>query len=1170
MNFSHLHVHTQYSLLDGAAQIESLMKNAKANGMTSLAITDHGNMFGVPEFVAKAKEHGILPVIGCEFYIARGSRFEKSKSEEADEKNIFHQLILAKNKTGYKNLSKLCTLGFTEGFYYKPRIDKEIIRKYREGLIATTCCLASEINQMIIRKGEGEAEKLFLEWLDIFGEDYYIEIQRHGIKEQDICNEILIRWAKKYNVKMIATNDVHYVDIKDSQAQDILLCLQTRKDFDDKNRMRFENNQFYLKTKEEMEKIFEDIPEALDNTEEIISKIEAPELKRDILLPIFSLPEGFTDADNYLKHVSYEGARKRYGELSQEVLTRLDFELSVVKNMGFAGYFLIVRDFIAAARGLGVSVGPGRGSAAGSIVAYCTEITNIDPIAYNLLFERFLNPERVSMPDIDIDFDDTGRQKVINYVVEKYGQNRVAQIITFGTMAAKSSIRDVARVLKLPLAEADRLAKLVPTRPGTSLKSAFKDVKELADARNSGNPLITRTLDFAEVLEGCARHTGVHAAGIIIAPDDLSEYVPLCTSKESALLVTQYEGGYVEHVGMLKMDFLGLKTLTIIKDALELIDRNHGLKIDIDKIPLDDQKTYELFQRGDTIATFQFESEGMRAYLKELKPNTIEDLIAMNALYRPGPMEYIPSYINRKHGREKVSFPHPVVEQILQPTYGIIVYQEQVMLIVQELAGFTKGQADTLRKAMGKKNKELLEKQRESFVKGASEKGVPEATSIDLFDKMAKFGEYAFNRSHSAAYSVLAYQTGYLKANYTAEFMASTLTNNIGDMDNLSMFMDECRRLNIQVQGPDVNESFFKFAVNKKGEIRFGLGAVKGVGEAAATTIVEDRLQNGIYNSIYEVASRVNLRAANKKCFEALAAAGAFDSFKGVHRAQYFYTNGGTQSSGIEMAIRYGSDAQQNLNSQQQSLFGGDQAVFEVHEPKLPACEKWSKLEQLRQEKDVTGIYISGHPLDDYKFEMRHFCNVKVTELSSLENLKGKEITFAGIVTAFESKTTKSGKPFAQFTLEDYNGSYQLALFSDDFTRYKSFIETNTFIFVRAKVQPRYNSADMLEVKISQINKLSEVRNLLARSITMQVSSKDVDEQWIQRMKTLSSAFPGNCRIKFLLVDRDEKYVAELPARKTKVSVNNEFLSGLESFTGLSYRINDTISSVGIKNGVPT
>ncbi|MBL4715764.1 MAG: DNA polymerase III subunit alpha, partial [Bacteroidia bacterium] len=775
--FSHLHVHTYYSMLDGATDIGALFKKVKDNGMPAIAITDHGNMFGVPKFTSEAKKHGIKPIIGCEFYLAPNDCTDKK------DKTRYHQILLAKNEIGYKNLAKLSSIGFKDGFYYKPRIDKTILKKYKEGLIATTCCLQGQVPRTIIDKGEDEAEKVFKEWLDIFGDDYYLELQRHGIKDQDTVNEVLVRWSKKYGVKLIATNDVHYLDIKDSEAQDILLCLQTGKDYDDPKRMKFDGDQFYLKTREEMEELFSDLPEALDNTSEIVSKIDTPDLKRDVLMPVFKLPEGFASEDDYLKHLTFEGAKRKYGEITQDIIDRLELELGIIKDMGFAGYFLIVQDFIAAAKQLNVMVGPGRGSAAGSAVAYSIDITNIDPIKYNLLFERFLNPERVSMPDIDIDFDDEGRQKVIDYVVDKYGKDNVAQIITYGTMAGRSAIRDVARVLKLPLSEADRLAKLVPAGPGgMNLEKAYKEVKELAEAYGSPDELVKRTLNFAQVLENTPRHTGIHAAGVIIAPGDLTEYIPVCTSKDADLVVTQYEGKEVEDFGMLKMDFLGLKTLSIIKDAVVDVKRNRGVEIDIDKIPLDDKKTYELYQRGDTIGTFQFESEGMRGYLKDLKPTDLEDLIAMNALYRPGPMDYIPEFIDRKHGRKEVEYPHEWLKDLLKHTYGIMVYQEQIMQAAQIMAGYSLGAADVLRRAMGKKKPEVMEQQKVIFTAGAKEKGVDEKVAIEVFNMMEKFAAYGFNRSHSAAYSVVAYQTAYLKANYPGEYMAAVLTHNMNDI----------------------------------------------------------------------------------------------------------------------------------------------------------------------------------------------------------------------------------------------------------------------------------------------------------------------------------------------------------------------------------------------------
>jgi len=1155
-DFSHLHVHTQYSLLDGAASISNLVKKAKANEMKALAITDHGNMYGVPKFVSEANKGGIKPIIGCEFYLARGSRHDKSKSEEKDEKNIFHQLILAKNQTGYKNLSRLCTKGFTEGYYYKPRIDKELIRTYREGLIATTCCLASEINQAILRKGEAEAEKLFLEWLDIFGEDYYIEIQRHGIEEQNQCNEVLLKWSKKHNVKVIATNDVHYVNMNDSEAQDILLCLQTGKDFDDPNRMRFDGNNFFLKTKEEMLELFKDVPESLENTLEIVDKIETPKITRDILLPIYSLPHGFASEDEYLRFLTYEGAKKHYPEMTEDIRQRLDFELATIQKMGFAGYFLIVQDFMNAARNLGVAVGPGRGSAAGSAVAYCTGITNIDPILYNLLFERFLNPDRISMPDIDIDFDDDGREKVISYVVDKYGKNRVAQIITFGTMAAKSSIRDVARVLKLPLPEADRIAKLVPEAPGTTLKSAFEEIKELALEKKSKNPLITKTLEFAEILEGSARHTGIHAAGVIIAPSDLEDHIPLCTSKDADLLVTQYDGKYVESVGMLKMDFLGLKTLSIIKDAIENIKENKGVHIDPDKIPLDDVKTYDLYKRGDTVGTFQFESDGMRQYLKDLKPTNIEDLIAMNALYRPGPMDYIPLFINRKHGREKTEYPHAMLEGILKNTYGIMVYQEQIMQTAQIMGGFSLGAADLLRRAMGKKDAATMEKQKAVFVEGAVKQNIEEKNASEVFDIMAKFAEYGFNRSHSAAYSVLAYQTAYLKANYPGEFMSAVLTRNMSDIKKITFFMDECsKRIGIPVLGPDINESEFKFVVNKKGGIRFGLGAVKGVGEAAVNAIVEERKKNGAYKSIFDLTKRINLRSANKKCLESLAIAGAFDSFENTHRAQYFFQDPKDNYTFLESAIKYGNNFQESQNSNQHSLFG-ESGGEDMPEPKMPLCEPWTKLDQVTKEKEVTGIYISGHPLDDYKLEIQNFCSHVISDLEDIKKLKNKDITLAGMVSGANHRTTKTGKPFGLFTLEDYTDSLQFSLFSEDYLKMKHFLVNGTFLYMKCKAQLRYMSEDNWEYKVINMQLLSEVKDKLADNITLNISLDDVSDEFIDKINKLVNANPGKCRLKFSVEDNNEKMKVDLPSKKCKVNLSKQFIETIETMPEVRFRLN--------------
>jgi len=1156
MEFSHLHVHTQYSLLDGAAGIKPLMSKAKQYGMGALAITDHGNMYGVPEFVNEANSNGIKPLIGCEFYVANGSMHDRSNKMHADnaEKMIFHQLMLAKNEVGYRNLSKLCSHGFIDGFYYKPRIDKELIKKHSEGLIATTCCLASEVNQAILNRGEEEAEKLFKEWLDIFGEDYYIELQRHGIRDQDKCNEVLVKWAKKYNVKMIATNDVHYIDSEDSEAQDILLCLQTGKNYDDPKRMRFDGDQFFLKTQDQMQELFKDLPEALDNTGEIVSKIETPDLKRDILLPMFDLPEGFISEDEYLRKLTYDGARSRYPNLSQQVKERIDHELKIIKDMGFAGYFLIVQDFVIAARELGVAVGPGRGSAAGSVVAYCTSITNIDPIKYDLLFERFLNPERVSMPDIDIDFDDDGRARVIDWVVDKYGKNRVAQIITFGTMAAKSSIRDVARVLRLPLPEADRLAKLVPEGPGVSLKQAFKDVKELAEAKKGKDPLVVRTLNFAETLEGSSRHTGIHAAGVIIGRDDLRELLPLSTAKNSDLLVTQYADKYAEQVGLLKMDFLGLKTLSIIGDAVELIRKRHDVVIDIDAIPLDDEKTYELYQNGDTIGTFQFESEGMRIYLKELKPTNMEDLIAMNALYRPGPMQFIPQFIKRKHGKEQPEYPHELLEGILKNTYGIMVYQEQIMQAAQILGDYSLGEADILRRIMGKKKPELLPPEEKKFVERAVAKGIDEGLATEIFATMGYFAGYGFNRSHSAAYSVVAYQTAYLKANYPAEYMAAVLQRNKNDIKKITYFMDECKRQKIKVSGPDVNESQYKFSVNSKGEIRFGLGAVKGVGEAAANAIVEEREKQGDFKSIFDLTKRIDLRAANKKCLESLAVSGAFDCFDAVFRSQYFFQEHAEDSIFLDKAIKFGSKFQNDKDSDQMSIFIMD--PLDVKDPVIPECEPWTQLEMLSREKEITGMYLSGHPLDSFKVEVQHFCNTRLEDINAdLLVYKNKDVKVAGIVTEAQHRTTKSGNPFGMFTIEDFTDTFKLALFGEDYLKMRHFLKPQEFLFVSGKVELRWKSAENYQFKVKSIELLSEVRHRLGKSITMQLSLNDVSDTFIEELMTLINDNVGQCQLNFQVGDKEENNFVEMHSKELRVDINDKFLESLDELAGVEYKL---------------
>lgn len=1170
--FTHLHCHTQFSLLDGAASISGMMKKAVADGMKAVALTDHGNMFGAFKFVNEADKQGLKPIIGCEFYLVE-DRHRKTFGKGSKDVR-YHQLLLAKNPNGYKNLSKLCSLGFIEGYYSKyPRIDKELILKYHEDLIATSCCIGAEIPQTILHKGEDEAEKLLQWWIDIFGEDYYIELQRHhlenidgtGISQEDL-NQVLLKWAKKYNLKVIATNDSHYIDEKDWDAHDTMLCINTGEKKatpkgDGKGfRFGFPNSEFYFKTQAQMNELFRDIPQAIDNTNEILDKIEKIKLKRDILLPAFPLPPEFQDQNDFLRHLTFKGARKHYGTITPEIEARINYELEIIKKMGFPGYFLIVQDFIRAARDIGVAVGPGRGSAAGSVVAYCTGITNIDPIQYNLLFERFLNPERVSMPDIDIDFDDEGRSRVIDYVVDKYGKNQVAQIITYGTMAAKMSVKDVARVMDLPLDESNAIAKMIPEKPGTTLAMAFEENPELDNLRK-GNDLKAKILQAAQVIEGSVRNTGIHAAGVIIAPDDITNYIPVCLARDKGgekkneendeegggealdLWVTQFDGKVIEDAGMLKMDFLGLKTLTIIKDALALIKKNKGIEIDIDKIPFDDKKTYELYQKGETIGTFQFESEGMRMYLKELKPTNIEDLIAMNALYRPGPMQFIPNYIERKHGREKTEFPHPLLEPILGYTFGIMVYQEQIMQTAQVLAGYSLGGADLLRRAMGKKDKEKMAKEKDKFIAGAKQlHNIPEDKAAEIFAIMEKFAEYGFNRSHSAAYSVLAYQTGYLKANYPAEYMASVMTHSIGQIEKIAFFVEECKRMNLKVLGPDVNESARTFDVNKKGQIRFGLGAVKGTGDAAVANIIEEREKNGLFKDIWDFARRVNLRTVNKKTFESLAQAGGFDSFGEPHRAQFAYTPPNEQTSGIEKILKYGANEQANKNNAGASLFGASGGNG-ISNPKLPDCEKYSELEQLKLEKEVLGFYLSGHPLDQYKIAMD---KNKVISLANIELFKGKEVLVGGVVSQVDLRTDKNGRSFAFVNIEDYEKASRITFFNNVYEKVKDQLKAGAFVVIKGKVRERYNQPGTWDFDPMEVKPLSELK---AGKVSVEIS---IDVQLLQRQDFLDKFMEvlqknkGSNDLRVKLFDRREGIAVPTAAHQFKINPSTNLIKELE------------------------
>ncbi|MEO8795973.1 MAG: DNA polymerase III subunit alpha, partial [Daejeonella sp.] len=1164
----------QFSLLDGAADISRMFKKAKADGMKAMAITDHGNMFGAFKFVAEAGKQGVKPIVGCEFYVVNDRHVKQFTKEKRDKR--YHQLLLAKNAQGYKNLVKLCSLGYMEGLYSKwPRIDKELILQYHEGLIATTCCIGASVPQTILKSGEDEGEIEFKWWLDLFGEDFYIELQRHDINEQHIVNNALLKYAKKYNVKVICSNDSHYVDQQDANAHDILLCVNTGdmqstpiatdeesgKGF----RFGFPNDQFYFKTQAEMGALFHDLPESLDNTNEIVDKVDHLQLKRDIMLPNFPIPDEFKihtgpEAENmnqweYLKHLTFTGAKERYKEISPEVEERLNFELFTIRTMGFAGYFLIVADFIQAGRDIGVFIGPGRGSAAGSVVAYCTGITNIDPMKYGLLFERFLNPDRKSMPDIDTDFDDAGRQKVIDYVVEKYGKNQVAQIITYGSMAAKSSIKDVARVLDLPLAESNMLAKLVPDRPGTNLVQVmtapldkikkdlnpedYENVVKLRNLLAEGTSIHARVLKEALILEGSVRNVGIHAAGIIIAPYDLTNIIPVATSKESDLLVTQFDGRVIEDAGVIKMDFLGLKTLTIIKDALRLIKQNHDVSIDIDYISLEDQKTFDLYQRGDTNGTFQFESDGMQMYLRELKPDKFEDLIAMNALYRPGPIEYIPKFISRKHGREQVSYDLEDMQEYLEETYGITVYQEQVMLLSQKLANFSKGDADVLRKAMGKKQIEVLNKMKAQFMDGCKTNGHDLKVAEKVWTDWEAFAQYAFNKSHSTCYAFVAYQTAYLKANYPAEYMAAVL-NNQNNIEKISFFMEESRRMGIPVLGPDINESELSFTVNKKGEIRFGMSGIKGVGEKAVESIVEERLANGAYSTIYDFARRTNSRAVSKKVYENLVYAGGFDCF-GFNRSQFFFNPEGGNYNGIERLVKYTNDFQNNANSSQASLFGGTNDA-EINEPVLADCPEFGLIEKLKYEKDAIGIYLTGHPLDNYRFEMDNFCSHQVKHLSLISRMKSaevleedkeefgkiknRELVIGGLVSMCSHRTTKTGKPFGSFMLEDYSDNFEVVLFGEDYVKLKQYIQDGFFLQIRGMVSERFKQKDNWEFKVSNMVLLSELRDKMSKCLTIQLPLHEVNEEFIGKIDEIVKINTEhnesrNCQLKFMILDFD-------------------------------------------------
>ncbi|MGF1637205.1 MAG: DNA polymerase III subunit alpha [Cyclobacteriaceae bacterium] len=1155
--FAHLHVHSQFSILQATSNVKDLVAKAKHYQMPAVALTDLGNMMGAFKFCREAISKDIKPIIGSEFFLSEDRKTLKFTKDNPDKRN--NQVLIAKNKAGYHNLAKLSSLGFTEGLYgIHPRIDKALVAEYSKDVIALTGNLYGEVPNLILNVGEHQAEEALLWWLDVFKDDLYIELIDHGLEEEKRVNEVLLRLARKYQIKVVASNDVFYLDKADANAHDILLCI---KEGELKSteigrgrgfRYGFPNHEYYFKGQDEMKRLFASLPEAINNISEVLDKIEAYKLDRDILLPRYNIPPEFNTEDDYLKHITYEGAKKRYGDITPAIKERLDFELETIQKTGYPGYFLIVQDFTNEARKMGVSVGPGRGSAAGSAVAYCIGITNVDPIQYDLLFERFLNPDRVSLPDIDIDFDDEGRGKVIDWVVKKYGKSQVAQIITYGTMAAKSSIRDCARVMELPLSEANTMAKLIPERPGTTLDMAFKEVKELQDLSKEAS-LKGEVIKEARKLEGSLRNTGMHACGIIITPDDLTNFVPVATSKDSDLLITQFDNSVVEDAGLLKMDFLGLKTLSVIKTAIEYIKNRHGIEIVQDDIPLDDPKTYELYQRGDTNGTFQFESPGMQKHLRALKPDKFGDLIAMNALYRPGPLEYIPNFIARKHGREPITYDLPAMEEYLAETYGITVYQEQVMLLSQSLANFSKGDADMLRKAMGKKIFALLEKLKPKFLEGCSNNGHDIAKAEKIWKDWEAFAAYAFNKSHSTCYSVVAFQTAYLKANYPAEYMASVLTHNLNQIDKVTFFMEECRHLGIKVLGPSVNNSGVAFSVDSEGQIRFGLGAIKGTGDAAVQAIIAERTENGPFKNLFDFSSRVNLRAVNKKTFEVLAMSGAFDDFSDCHRRQYIFAPDGDQSL-IEKAIKYGNKIQSEAGNMQQSLFGGDNEV-DIPQPKAPDVEPFGETEKLNLEKEVVGFFISGHPLDQFKFEMENFCKSKLGQLKDLDNAMNQEFTFGGVVTEVVHRVSKQGKPFGILTLEDYDDSHTFYLFSDDYIKFKEYMETGWFLYLRGQVVEKRWGDKKPEFKLQQIQLLSDLREKLTKTVNIKLKPEDLNELLIDKLENLASINPGKCQLKVTLFAHTEKINIELLSKKYKVHPGDDFIKALEQMPELEFSI---------------
>ena len=1240
-DFIHLHVHTYYSILDGQSPVEKLVDKAVANGMRGMAITDHGNMFGVKELYnycnkinGKLKEQGkepFKPIFGCEMYVARRTKADRVK--EKGDAGGYHLIVLAKNYHGYKNLIKLVSRAWVDGFYSKPRTDRADLEKYHEDLIVCSACIAGEVPAKIL-KGDIPGAREAIEWYkSIFGDDYYLELQRHEVKDpnqranretfplQQRANKELIKLAKEYGIKVVCTNDCHFVDQENAEAHDHLLCLSTGKELNDPTRMLY-SKQEWFKTREEMNEIFADVPEALSNTLEILDKVETYSIDHSPIMPFFPIPEEFgteeetrkrispeelfreftTDENgneimsheeaekkikklggidklyrikfeaDYLAKLAYDGAKRLYGEpLTDEVYERVKFELHIMKTMGFPGYFLIVQDFINSAQDeLGVMVGPGRGSAAGSVVAYCLGITKIDPIKYDLLFERFLNPDRISLPDIDTDFDDDGRGKVLEWVEDKYGHDKVAHIITYGTMATKNSIKDVARVEKLPLDISNRLCKAIPDKLPDGLKmnltNAIKCVPELREAEASANPQMANTIKYAKMLEGTVRGTGIHACGTIICRDAISDWVPVSTAEDKSdpghkLLATQYDGHVIEETGLIKMDFLGLSTLSIMKETVENIRLTHdGFTLDLDTIPIDDELTYKLYQEGRTIGTFQFESAGMQKYLRELRPTVFEDLIAMNALYRPGPMDYIPSFIARKNGKEPITYDIPCMEKYLKDTYGITVYQEQVMLLSRQLADFTRGESDALRKAMGKKKKAIVDAMKPKFIEGGKKNGHDPKVLEKIWGDWEKFASYAFNKSHATCYSWVAYQTAYLKAHYPAEFMAGNMSRCLNDITKITKLMSECQAMNIPCLGPDVNESEQKFSANKKGEVRFGLSAIKGMGEAAATNIIAERHKNGQYKDIFDFVQRVNLSAVNRKAMESLALSGGFDSF-GIRREQYFASNAKGDTF-VETLLRYGQVYQSEQSSMQNSLFG-DMGGVEIQTPPVPDCEAWSTMELLKRERELVGIYLSAHPLDDYAVVLNHMCNLHCPQIGREMDKKAfasiEELTFGGIVTSVSQRWTKNNKPFGIVTIEDFEGQGELALFGEDWTKWQSMLQEEYHIYITAQCVQRFrNNPDAYDMVIKKIEFLSDVKEKSIEKFTVYMDSTMFNDAQLTDLETTLKNSSGNVPLYINIHDAKNNTNIQLYSRNITVDVNKKLITSLDEMAeqGVRYGIN--------------